>query len=245
MKSKQIAKKRHQSTSKKWTGTTPNIEIIYEDNHLLVIDKPAELLSQADNTKDIDLTKLCKQYLKKTYNKPGNVYLGLIHRLDRPASGIMVLAKTSKAASRISKLIREHQLKKTYLAVVHGRTPLKATYEHFLKKDLKTNKTKAYSSKKLHAKYAILSFITLKQSAHYSLIKIDLITGKPHQIRVQLSKMGFPIWGDYKYGKEDIGLVKSLALRAYALAFEHPVKKEKFLTKADIPTQHPWNLFDY
>ena len=131
MKSKRVAMERYQSTSKKWTCTNPNIEIIYEDNHLLVIDKPAGLLSQADKTKHVDLTNLCKRYLKKEYKKPGNVYLGLTHRLDRPVSGLMVLAKTSKAASRISKLIREHQLK-TYWAVVHGRTPSKATYEHYL-----------------------------------------------------------------------------------------------------------------
>ena len=245
MKSKRIARGRYQSTSKKWTSTKPNIEIVYEDNHLLIIDKPTGLLSQADKTNHVDVTYLCKRYLKKEYNKPGNVYLGLTHRLDRPVTGLMVLAKTSKAASRISKLIREHQLKKIYWAIVHGRTPLEASYEHFLKKDPKTNKTKAYSSKKSGAKLAVLSYTTLKQSAHYSLIEVDLITGKPHQIRVQLSKMGFPIWGDYKYGEEDTGPGKSLALRSYALAFEHPVKKELMHIKAEIPSQQPWNLFDY
>ena len=245
MKSKRIAMERYQSTSKKWTCTNPNIEIIYEDNHLLVIDKPAGLLSQADKTKHVDLTDLCKRYLKKEYNKPGNVYLGLTHRLDRPVSGLMVLAKTSKAASRISKLIREHQLKKTYWAIVHGRTPSKATYEHFLKKDLRINKTKAYSSKISGAKPAVLSYSTVKHIAHYSLIEVDLITGKPHQIRVQLSKMGFPIWGDYKYGKENTNPGKSLALRSYALVFEHPVKKKLLHIKAEIPSQQPWNLFDY
>ena len=245
MKSKRIVRGRYQSTSKKWTGTKPNIEIVYEDNHLLIIDKPTGLLSQADKTNHVDVTYLCKLYLKKEYNKQGNVYLGLTHRLDRPVTGLMVLAKTSKAASRISKLIREHQLKKTYWAIVHGRTPLEASYEHFLKKDSKTNKTKAYSSKKPGAKPAVLSYTTLKQSAHYSLIEVDLITGKPHQIRVQLSKMGFPIWGDYKYGEEDTGPGKSLALRSYALAFEHPVKKELMHIKAEIPSQQPWNLFDY
>ena len=123
--------------------------------------------------------------------------------------------------------------------------PLEASYEHFLKKDPKTNKTKAYSSKKSGAKLAVLSYTTLKQSAHYSLIEVDLITGKPHQIRVQLSEKGFPIWGDYKYGNEDTKPGKSLALRSYALVFEHPVKKELLHIKADIPSQQPWNLFDY
>lgn len=245
MKPKRSVAPKYKHTSKKWTGTIPNIEIVYEDNHLLIIDKPAGLLSQADKTNNVDLTKLCKKYLKKAYNKPGNVYLGLTHRLDRPVSGLMVLTKTSKAASRISQLIREHQLKKTYWAIVHGRTPLEATYEHFLKKDLKTNKTKAFSSKKSGTKPAVLSYTTLKQSAHYSLIEIDLVTGKPHQIRAQLSKMGFPLWGDYKYGEEETGPGKSLALRAYALAFEHPVKKELMNIKADIFRQQPWNLFDY
>jgi len=229
----------------KYTNTRPNIPILYEDNHLLIIDKPEGLLSQADKTQHKDVTLLCKQYLKSTYNKTGNVYLGLTHRLDRPVSGLMILTKTSKAASRISEQIRQHAIKKTYWAIVYGRTPLEAKYTHFLKKDPKTNTTKAFSSKKSGAKEAKLRIKTLKQSAHYSLVEVDLITGKPHQIRVQLTKVGFPIWGDYKYGEENTGPGKKLALRAMALTFTHPVKKETQMVQASIPGDQPWNLFDY
>jgi len=229
----------------KYTNTRPNIPILYEDNHLLIIDKPEGLLSQADKTQHKDVTLLCKQYLKNTYNKTGNVYLGLTHRLDRPVSGLMILTKTSKAASRISEQIRQHAIKKTYWAIVYGRTPLEAEYTHFLKKDPKTNTTKAFSSKKSGAKEAKLRIKTLKQSAHYSLVEVDLITGKPHQIRVQLTKVGFPIWGDYKYGEENTGPGKKLALRAMALTFTHPVKKETQMVQASIPGYQPWNLFDY
>lgn len=229
----------------KYTNTRPNIPILYEDNHLLIIDKPEGLLSQADKTQHKDVTLLCKQYLKSTYNKTGNVYLGLTHRLDRPVSGLMILTKTSKAASRISEQIRQHAIKKTYWAIVYGHTPLEAEYTHFLKKDPKTNTTKAFSSKKSGAKEAKLRIKTLKQSAHYSLVEVDLITGKPHQIRVQLTKVGFPIWGDYKYGEENTGPGKKLALRAMALRFTHPVKKETQMVQASIPGYQPWNLFDY
>jgi 23S rRNA pseudouridine1911/1915/1917 synthase len=229
----------------KSTNTHPNIPIIFEDNHLLIIDKPEGLLSQADKSNSKDVTVLCKQYLKNAYQKPGNVYLGLTHRLDRPVSGLMILTKTSKAASRISEQIRNHNIKKTYWAIVYGRTPLEAEYKHFLKKDSRTNTTKAFSSKKSGAKEAILRIKTLKQSAHYSLVEVDLITGKPHQIRVQMNKMGFPIWGDYKYGEEHTGPGKKLALRAMALEFIHPVKKEPQIIHASIPKHQPWNLFDY
>lgn len=228
------------------TKTRPDIPIIFEDNHLLVVDKPAGLLSQEDNTGDKDLLTLGKQYLKKKYDKPGNVFLGLVHRLDRPVSGVMVLARTSKSASRLSEQIRNHNISKTYWALVYGITPIEGTLTHFLKKDEKTNTVKAYSSKKKGAQEATLSFRTIKQNAHYSLVEIDLITGKPHQIRVQMTKFGFPLWGDYKYGEVGTGPGKILALRSIKLSFLHPTTQEKMEFKSLPPVQKPpWNFFEY
>lgn len=229
----------------KSTRTRPNISIIYEDNHLLVIDKPAGVLSQEDHTSDPDVLTLCKKYIKNEYNKPGNVWLGLVHRLDRPVSGLMVLAKTSKAASRLSEQIRNHQLKKTYWALVYGMAPSESTLVHFLEKDPKTNSVRAYNSKKGRAKRAELTFKTIKQSAHYSVLEIDLKTGRPHQIRVQLAKINHPIWGDYKYGEPDSGPGKTLALRSMKLEFTHPTKGDLLSFTAPTPHQQPWDNFDY
>lgn len=229
----------------KSTFTRPDIPIIYEDNHLLVIDKPAGVLSQEDHTNDPDVLTLCKKYIKKEYNKPGNVWLGLVHRLDRPVSGVMVLAKTSKAASRLSEQVRNHKLKKTYWALVYGMTPEFAELTHFLEKDPKTNTVKAYNSKRGRAKKAELSYEVIKQSAHYSVIEVDLKTGRPHQIRVQLAKVGHPIWGDYKYAEEETGPGKQLALRAMKLEIKHPTKDEVMVFEAPKPTRQPWDNFDY
>ncbi len=222
----------------KTTRTRPDIPIIFEDNHLLVIDKPAGVLSQEDHTNDPDVLTLCKKYIKKAYNKQGNVWLGLVHRLDRPVSGLMVLAKTSKAASRLSEQVRNHAIKKVYWA-------LSDTLIHFLEKDSKSNTVKAYGSKKGRSKKAELSYKTVKQSAHYSVIEVDLKTGRPHQIRVQLAKIGHPIWGDYKYAEEDSGPGKILALRSMKLEFKHPTKNEFLEFEAPVPRKQPWDNFDY
>jgi len=229
----------------KSTLTRPDIPIIYEDNHLLVIDKPAGVLSQEDHTNDPDVLTLCKKYIKKEYDKPGNVWLGLVHRLDRPVSGVMVLAKTSKAASRLSEQVRNHKLKKTYWALVYGMTSEFAELTHFLEKDPKTNTVRAYNSKKGRAKKAELSYEVIKQSAHYSVIEVDLKTGRPHQIRVQLAKVGHPIWGDYKYAEEETGPGKQLALRAMKLEIKHPTKDRVMVFEAPKPTRQPWDNFDY
>ncbi len=227
------------------TRTKPNIPILYEDNHLLVVDKPAGLLSQADRSNNPDVLKLCKEYIKKEYKKPGNVWLGLVHRLDQPVSGAMVLAKTSKAASRLSEQVRTHSIKKTYWAFVYGMTPTGETLTHFLEKDSKTNIVKAYNSRKGKAKEATLHYNTIKQSKDYSVVEVDLVTGRPHQIRVQLQKIGHPIWGDYKYGEQGSGPGKKLALRAMKLEFRHPTKSEILTFAAKIPHQQPWDNFDY
>lgn len=227
------------------TGTRPNIPVLYEDNHLLVIDKPAGVLSQEDRTGKPDVLTLCKKYIKKKYNKPGDVFLGLVHRLDQPVSGVMVLARTSKAASRLSEQIRKRDIGKTYWAIVHGMTPIQGDYRHFLAKDRNTNTVKAFASKKGKAKESRLKFTTLKQNAHYSLVEVELITGRPHQIRVQMAKEGFPLWGDYKYGDPNEGAGKDIALRAVKLEIDHPTKKEKMVFDAPIPSGAPWNFFDY
>lgn len=229
----------------KSTRTRPDIPIIYEDNHLLVIDKPAGVLSQEDHTNHPDVLTLCKKYIKKAHNKPGKVWLGLVHRLDRPVSGLMVLAKTSKAASRLSEQVRNHSIKKMYWALVYGMTPESDTLIHYLEKEQKSNTVRAYNSKRGRAKKAELSFQTVKQSAHYSVIEVDLKTGRPHQIRVQLNKIGHPIWGDYKYAEVDSGPGKILALRAMKLVFKHPTKGNVLTFEAPKPHKQPWDNFEY
>lgn len=227
------------------TRTHPDIPIIYEDNHLLVIDKPAGLLSQEDHTGDPDVLTLCKKYIKKKYNKPGDVWMGLVHRLDRPVSGVMVLARTSKAASRLSAQIRNNTIDKTYWAMVEGSIAKEGTLVHFLKKDTKSNNVSAYNSKKHGGKESKLSYTTLKQNSKYSLVEVDLFTGRSHQIRVQFAKTGHPLWGDYRYGEEGSKQGKSLGLRAVKLAFEHPTQKERMTFEAPAPNAQPWNFFDY
>lgn len=230
---------------KKSTRTKPDIPIIFEDNHILVIDKPAGVLSQEDHTNKPDVLRLCKQYIKKKYKKPGDVWLGLVHRLDRPVSGLMVLAKTSKAASRLSAEIRDNKMGKTYWALVYGMTPMEADLTHYLEKDKKTNLVKAYSSKKGRAKVAKLSFTTLKQSKDYSIVEVDLETGRPHQIRVQLEKIGHPIFGDYKYGEVNAGPGKNMGLRSMKISFKHPTLDKVMNFSVKPPKQQPWNIFDY
>ncbi len=227
------------------TSTNPNIPVIYEDNHLLVIDKPAGVLSQEDHTGDPDVLNLCKAYIKKKYNKPGNVWMGLVHRLDRPVSGVMVLARTSKAASRLSEQIRKNRMDKTYWAMVEGMTPKSQTLVHYLEKDKRSNNVSAYKTKRGRAKESRLSFKTLKQSANYSLVEIDLFTGRPHQIRVQFAKEGHSLWGDYRYGEQGNPDGKSLGLRAVRLAVDHPTLNKKMVFEAPVPDEQPWNFFDY
>jgi 23S rRNA pseudouridine1911/1915/1917 synthase len=225
----------------KQTGTTPDIDILYEDNHLLAVNKPAGILSQEDHTGNTDLLNLCKEYIKKEYNKPGKVFLGLLHRLDRPVSGVMLFAKTSKAASRISEQIRKRKVKKKYLAVVEGTPPPNGFLSHHLKKDTTQNRVMAVPAGKPGAKEAQLIFQKLDQRQNLALLEIDLITGRPHQIRVQLSEEGFPIWGDQKYGKPG---KPSPALHAWKLTVTHPTLKNESVFTANPPKSEPWNKFN-
>ena len=197
-----------------------DLEILYEDNHIIVVVKPFNILSQSDDTKDIDMLTLIKSYLKEKYNKPGNVYLGLIHRLDRPTGGIMVFAKTSKAASRLSEQIRLNLFTKKCLAIVNGYFDEKVgVFEDYILK--KEDNSSVISNL---GKYAKLEYEVLKEKSNLSLVNILLHTGRHHQIRVQFASRNHPLYGDQRYGKSS---KKQLALFAYYLSFNHPVTKEK------------------
>ncbi len=197
-----------------------DLEILYEDNHIIVVVKPFNILSQSDDTKDIDMLTLIKSYLKEKYNKPGNVYLGLIHRLDRPTGGIMVFAKTSKAASRLSEQIRLNLFTKKYLAIVSGYFDEKTgVFEDYILK--KEDNSGVISNL---GKYAKLEYEVLKEKSNLSLVNILLHTGRHHQIRVQFASRNHPLYGDQRYGETS---KKQLALFAYYLSFNHPVTKEK------------------
>ena len=211
------------------------LKVIYEDNHIIVVEKIPNVPSQSDKTGDIDMLTMVKQYIKEKYNKPGNVYLGLVHRLDRPVGGIMIFAKTSKAASRLSDQVREKVFKKKYLAVVDGKLENKSgTLEDYLYKDERNNISKVVNKNKKNAKLAKLDYEVIKydEVKNLSLVKVNLHTGRHHQIRVQLSNFGHSIFGDQKYGTRGQG--KQIALWAYELTINHPITKEE-MTFKDLP----------
>ncbi|MBQ3415719.1 MAG: RNA pseudouridine synthase [Clostridia bacterium] len=212
-----------------------NLKILYEDNHIIVVEKKPNIPSQADKTEDIDMLTIVKDYIKEKYNKPGNVYLGLVHRLDRPVGGVMVFAKTSKAAGRLSEQVREKIFKKKYLAVIDGKFDKRSgTLEDYLYKDERNNISKVVNKEKKNAKFAKLDYevITYNEQKDLSLVKINLHTGRHHQIRVQLANAGHSIFGDQKYGKRGKG--KQIALWAYELTINHPITKEE-TTFTDFP----------
>ncbi|MEI3530514.1 MAG: RNA pseudouridine synthase [Bacilli bacterium] len=215
------------------------INIIYEDNHLLVVEKPINIPVQADASQDMDLLTILKKYLKEKYNKPGNVYLGLVHRLDRPVGGIMVFAKTSKAASRLSEQVKNHNFKKVYYAIIDGKALLNAELEDYLLKDKKNNIVKVDKN----GKKAILTYQLLAYVAPYSLVKINLKTGRSHQIRVQFSSRNLPLYGDQKYNK-NAKVGEQIALFAKEITFIHPITKQKLQFTLDLPKRDPWVRFD-
>lgn len=221
-----------------------NINVLYEDNHLLVVEKPVNILSQGDNTNDKDMVNLLKAYLKEKYNKPGNVYLGLVHRLDRPVGGAMVFAKTSKAASRLSEQVRNKTFKKTYRAVINGKMRKQSdTLKDYLYKNKKTNMVSVVSESHKDSKYSELSYETLAFKDKMSLVQIDLKTGRPHQIRVQFASRNNPLVGDQRYGKNSkVG--QQIALWSYKIEIVHPVTKEKIEFVCEPPKEYPWNVFD-
>ena len=217
------------------------MKILYEDNHVLCLSKPVNIPVQADATKDKDVLTMGKQYLKDKYNKPGNVYLGLVHRLDRPVGGCMVFAKTSKAASRLSESVRTHQLTKEYVAVLDG-IPSKpeGILEDYLIKDKRTNMVHTTKNKET-GKYAKLSYRTLGVKDGKTLVLISLFTGRPHQIRIQFASRGTPLLCDQRYNKH--ASEGQIALWAIRLSFPHPTTKE-IITVTDLPHNGIWNGFE-
>lgn len=217
------------------------LEILYEDNHIIVVKKEPNIPSQADKTEDLDMFTIIKQYLKEKYDKPGNVYLGLVHRLDRPVGGVMIFAKTSKAASRLSNQVREKVFKKKYLAVVDGKFENKnGVLEDYLYKDERNNISKVVNKDKKNAKLAKLDYEVLayNEVKNLSLVKVNLHTGRHHQIRVQLANSGHSIFGDQKYGSRGKG--KQIALWAYELIIQHPVTKEELTLKCLPESNGTW-----
>ncbi len=218
-----------------------NLEVIFEDNHIIVVKKQPNIPSQADKTEDRDMLTIVKEYLREKYSKPGNVYLGLVHRLDRPVGGVMIFAKTSKAASRLSDQVREKVFKKKYLAVVDGKFENKVgVLEDYLYKDERNNISKVVSKEKKNAKIAKLDFEVLayNEVKNLSLVKINLHTGRHHQIRVQLAHSGHSIFGDQKYGTRGQG--KQIALWAYELTIKHPITKEEMTFKSLPESNGTW-----
>ena len=221
-----------------------NIEVIYEDNHLLVLNKPSGVLSQKDITGDDSIIEWGKKYLKHKYNKPGNVFLGLAHRLDRPVSGSIILCRTSKSLSRMTKLIKNRELTKKYYALVGQKPAIKSqTLTSFIKKSPKSNKVVISSKPFEDAKKSILSYTVVKSINGCTLLDIELATGRKHQIRSQLLQINSPILGDLKYGYDKPLPDKSIALHSYQVQFIHPVNKEELTIIAPWPDKKWWNSF--
>jgi 23S rRNA pseudouridine1911/1915/1917 synthase len=220
------------------------VEILYEDNHLIAVYKKPSDLSQSDKTGDAALDSAVKKYLAEKYNKPGEVFLGVIHRLDRPVGGVMLFARTSKALERMNEIFRTREVRKTYLAVVNERPPDdEAVLTHFLKKNEKQNKTYVYDNEVKGSKKATLSYRLAGRSERFFLLEIELHSGRHHQIRAQLAKIGCPVKGDLKYGYPRSNEDGSISLFARRLEFIHPVKKEKVSITAHFPQGDVWKLF--
>jgi 23S rRNA pseudouridine1911/1915/1917 synthase len=218
--------------------------ILYEDNHLLVVVKPVNVPVQGDQSGDLDLLTLVKADLKERYQKPGRVFAGLVHRLDRPAGGVMVFAKTSKAAARLAEQIRNHEFKKLYYAIVRGTPAVDAgQLVHYLRKDPQTNTVKLVAATEPGAKKAILDYQVIAAVAGLSLVKIDLQTGRSHQIRVQMAALGHPLYGDQKYGAKLNRPGEQMALWAAQIEFKHPTKAELMQFTSNPPCEYPWELF--
>jgi len=226
----------------KTLSNAKNLLVIYEDNHLIAINKRPGDIVQGDKTGDVPLSDVVKEYIKIKYNKPGNVYLGVAHRLDRPTSGIVVFAKTSKALPRLNKLFAEKDAKKTYWAVVKNQPPKQNDLlTHWLKRNTKQNKSYANTKEVPDSKKAILSYTVAKKLDNYFLLEIDLHTGRHHQIRAQLTAIGCVIKGDLKYGADRSNKDGSIHLHARKLSFIHPVKKEAITILAEPPNEPIWN----
>ncbi len=223
-------------------STSKNIEILFEDNHIIIVNKKTGDLIQGDKTGDKPLSDILKEYIKEKYNKPGNVYLGVVHRLDRPTTGVVIFAKTSKALERLNKMLRDKLIHKTYWAVVKNK-PVKpsATLVNYLRKNPKNNKATVFNKETKDTKKAILHYTTSKVLDNYFLLEIDLETGRHHQIRSQLSNINCPIKGDLKYGFNRSNKDAGIHLHARKIAFTHPVTKNEVAITAPTPNDPIWN----
>ena len=226
----------------KVTTLPSGVEVLYEDNHIIVAIKPAGVLSQGDGSNAPDMLTILKAYIKEKYQKPGEVYLGLVHRLDRPVLGVMVFARTSKAASRLSEQIRTRKVEKLYRCVVSGILEGEGRLENYISKDDDRNIVTVSDTEKPGFKASYLDYKALASKDGMTLVEVKLGTGRSHQIRAQMAHSGFPLIGDQKYGKKD-ERTKDIALEAYKLSFEHPVKREFITFEAPVPASFPWSLF--
>ena len=218
------------------------VKVLYEDNHIIVAIKPAGVLSQSDGSSAPDMLTILKAYIKEEYSKPGEVYLGLLHRLDRPVSGVMVFARTSKAASRLSEQIRTRKVEKIYRCIVNGVLEGEGRLENFISKDEDRNIVTVIDEEKPGFKASYLDYKALASKEGLTMVEVKLGTGRSHQIRAQMAHSGYPLIGDQKYGDKD-KRCKDIALEAYKLSFEHPVKREFITFEAPLPSGYPWNLF--
>jgi len=227
-------------------STKNNLDVLYEDNHLIIVNKRVGDIVQGDKTKDKPLSDIVKEYIADKYNKLGNVYLGVVHRLDRPTSGIVIFAKTSKALSRLNKMLRDKEIKKTYLAIVKNKPKNnKDTLIHYLRKNQKNNKAIIFKKDTNDTKKAILHYTIIKELDRYYILEIDLETGRHHQIRAQLSAINCPIKGDLKYGFDRSNKDGGIHLHAHKIEFIHPVKKDKLTVLAPTPNDVVWNALKY
>ena len=219
--------------------------VVYEDNHLIIVNKTASEIVQGDKTGDTPLSETMKQYIKEKYAKPGNVFLGVVHRLDRPVSGLVVFAKTSKALARLNEMFRNSEVKKTYWAIVKQRPPQdEGELVNYLVRNEKQNKSYAYDKEVKNSKKAVLHYRLIGHSQNYFWLEVDLKTGRHHQIRCQLAKMGCPITGDLKYGFARSNPDGSICLHAHRVKFVHPVSKELIDVTAPLPSGNLWNGFE-
>ncbi|MDR1595015.1 MAG: RluA family pseudouridine synthase [Prevotellaceae bacterium] len=219
-------------------------EILYEDNHIIAINKKSSQIVQSDKTGDEPLVELLKKFIKQRDNKPGDVFLGIVHRLDRPVGGVILFAKTSKSLVRLNELFRSGEVKKTYLAIVKNAPPKEQDIiTHYLYRNEEQNKSYAYNFPKKNTKEARLEYIVVGKSDNYILLKIRLFTGRHHQIRCQLATIGSPVKGDLKYGFDRANKDASISLIAYSISFVHPVKKETISITAPVPDSDIWKFF--
>ena len=220
------------------------MDVVYEDNHLIIVNKSSSEIVQGDKTGDKPLAEMVKEYIKQKYHKPGNVFLGVVHRLDRPVSGLVVLARTSKALARLNEMFRTKEVHKTYWAIVGNCPPTEeGELVHWLVRNEKQNKSYAYDKEKPEAKKAILDYKLIGRSERYFLLEVDLKTGRHHQIRCQLAKMGCPIKGDLKYGSPRSNPDGSICLHARRVRFVHPVSKQEIDVTAPVPEGNLWHSF--